>query len=78
MERVQLEQLDARVEVSRGVGAVVLAALAGPSLQVVWRRHVRRDVKSWIGGCREVRLKLLLVQPLGWRVSEEESSSGSS
>lgn len=64
MERIQLEKLNARIQVTRRVGAIVLAALAGTSLQVVGRRHMRGDVKGGIGGGGEIRLEFLLVQAL--------------
>ena len=72
MEGVELEELDAGVEVSWSVGAVVVAALARSSLKIRGRRHVRGDVEGRVGGGREVRLEFLLVQPLGWRVGEEK------
>lgn len=33
---------------------------------------MRGDVKGWVGGCGEVRFELLLVQPLGGRVCEQQ------
>ena len=71
---VELEQLDAGVEVAGGVGAVLDAAL-GLAALVGGRGHVGGDVEGRGGSCREICLELLLVHALGRAVGEDEGCS---
>jgi hypothetical protein len=78
VQRVELEELDARVEVARRVGAVGGRGAAGRGGAVPARRvgeAVRGDVE--VGGARggEVVFEAFLVEELGFGVCEEEGGS---
>jgi hypothetical protein len=74
VQGVELEELDAGVEVAGGVGAVLDAAL-GLAALVRGRGHVGGDVQGRGGGRGQICLELLLVQALGRAVGEEEGCS---